>query len=222
MNKTVRTGSVFLILLVNAYAAPVVDQSYLIQSDGGNSLDPRAQTFTVGLEGTLSGVTFNVANNTGRPDAPYRFEIRKTEPTGAPSNDDQNGLLASFEGTSADLPGPNPAFSLFDVSQFNILIDVGDVLAAVFWSYESEILMSADYDGSGYAGGTAYIKQGGLWTAHAPFGNESDFTFETYVTPIPEPTSGTLILVTIGLFGLRSARTHRDKDRPYTRQRNHS
>ena len=70
MNTTAITGSVLLILLINAHAAPVVDQSYLIESGGGNSLDPRAQTFTVGIEGTLSGVAFNVANNTGRQDAP--------------------------------------------------------------------------------------------------------------------------------------------------------
>lgn len=222
MNKTAITGPVLIILLFNASAASIVDQSYLIQSGGGNSLDPRAQTFTVGVEGTLSGVAFNVANNTGRQDAPYRFEIRKTEPSGVPSYNDPTGLLASFEGTSAALPGPNAANALFDVSQFKIQIDVGDLIAAVFWSYESEIQMNADVDGSAYAGGKAYIQQNGLWTEHAPFGSESDFTFVTYVTPIPEPASGALILVTIGMFGLRNARTWRDKDRPYTRQRQHS
>jgi hypothetical protein len=221
MNKTAIPGSVFLILVFSVHAAPIVDQAYLIQSGGGNSLDPRAQTFTVGIEGTLSGAAFNVVNNSGRQDAPYRFEIRTTEPSGVPSYDDQTGLLASFEGTSADLPSLNAQNTLFDVSQFNILIDVGDVLAAVFWSYESEILMNADYDGSDYAGGKAYIKQGGLWTEHAPFGSESDFMFVTYVTPIPEPASGALILVTIGILGLRNARTRRDKNRSYTRQRNH-
>ena len=220
MHNTVITGSIFISLLLSAQAVSVIDQSYLIQSGGGNSLDPRAQTFTVGLEGTLSGVTFDVANNTGRQDAPYRLEIRKTDPSGVPDINDQTGLLAAFEGTSADLPGPNPGGALFDVSSFNILIDVGDVLAAVFWSYESEMLMNADYDNSGYAEGKAYIKQGGLWTEHTPFGSASDFTFATHVTPIPEPASGTLILVTIGLFGLRNARTRRDKNRAYTRQRN--
>lgn len=222
MNKITIAGPVFIILLFNAAAAPIVDQSYLIQSGGGNSLDQRAQTFTAGIEGSLSGVTFNLANNTGRQDAPYRFEIRRTEPSGVPSYDDQTGLLAFFEGTSADLPGPNAENALFDVSTFNIQLNVGDLIAAVFWSYESEIQMNADVDGSAYAGGKAYIRQGGIWTAHAPFGREADFTFSTYVTPIPEPTSGALILAAIGMFGLRNARTRREKDRPYTRPRNHS
>jgi hypothetical protein len=35
---------------------------------------------------------------------------------------------------------------------------------------------------------------------------------------VPEPTSGALIVVAIGMFALRNVRTHREADRPYTRK----
>jgi hypothetical protein len=46
--------------------------------------------------------------------------------------------------------------------------------------------------------------------------------FAANFAAIPEPTSGALILVAVGIFGLRNARIRRDADQPYIRHRNQS
>jgi len=180
------------VLAPTARATPMLDQekSPPFSNAAGNGFY-RAQTFTVGISGLLTGFEVYM-NGNGTSD----FEIWSA-PGGVPEAVPGTALasaMVSFSGTD---------FFGADISSFGFNVTAGDVLALV--------QISGSSTGSGYwynsepgdyAGGAGYLSfvsgPGGGW--YAPV--ELDFGFRTYVDPgvVPEPAS--LVLVGSVLVGL--------------------
>ena len=192
-----------------ALAAPVLDQSTL-GPDVGNSatmsFNAFAQTFTVGIAGTLTGVAFGVFDK-GETGGALVAEIRTTA-AGAPTST----VLASVSLDPSQIKDPIPTLPVgaadlnpIDLSLFDIQVSVGDVLALVLFLDPT----SANYSVSAflpdsYAGGTAYGQSAlGFESFEGP-----DLPLQTFVEPraIPEPTSLALVLGAIGGIGLAMRR----------------
>ena len=139
----------------------------------------RAQTFTVGIAGTLGIVEIKVSGG-----ATTTLEIQPTA-GGLPvfGSAALGSATASFVGTSAE-----SAYAPFDFSTAGIQVEAGDVLAIVnpggttiqtgttpFWHRIRSTVQ--------YPGGTSYATSGSSPAAYAPSGG--DLGFRTYVDPKP-------------------------------------
>jgi autotransporter-associated beta strand protein len=157
-----------------------------------------AQTFTVSESGLLTeaAVALFRASNTV-PDHILFFDIRPTV-GGIPVADDSQALAFGV-GNTADLldEAPTaPPYYRFDVSDFGIYVEAGDVLAIVvdFWSSpwspsfgHSAFGWTFQPGEDAYAGGTAFerpnLSDGSEWSEVTPLGDgvPIDFNFQTFV-----------------------------------------
>lgn len=199
------------------YAVPVVDQQHATTDDPANSTGVGivtfglAQTFTVGITGTLTGVEFHglkFDNTTGD----LTVDIRTTT-SGAPQVSTgsalgtatvANALIAAYS------PANATAFStLFvDFSAANIQVTAGDVLSFVLTSpIGQEFSIQTDYLDA-YAGGSRWSQtsDGNAFDELA----SADLTFRTFVDSanrVPEP--GGLALFALSLVALHALRRRR-------------
>lgn len=195
-------------------SAPILDQQYTPESGYAfmyaELVDNyvRAQTFTVGLSGLLSG--FEVYLSTPGSDGTLTFKIYPTI-SGVP--DLVSASLAEATINISDLPDyPNdPIFYSGDLSGSGLMVSPGEVYALVVQGSGQATWRGEFDDGSGfvlphYAGGAAY---GPTFTQTiGPLGG--DLGFRTYVdtASIPEPTS--MLLLGLGLIGLAGVRRFKD------------
>jgi hypothetical protein len=162
--------------------AEVLDQSNdtnpsgISDSTSGGYLE-QAQTFTVGVDGTLSriGVQINFPIGFGQPGNAI-LTIYNT------SNGVPNASLGSASLPSSSIPSTGYVYQSFDVSSYAIPVHVGDVLAfGIKSTIDSYFFVRRSVDNGTYAGGQSIWRQinpDGPWTAYSP---THDYGFQTYV-----------------------------------------
>ncbi|MBW2696251.1 MAG: hypothetical protein JRE70_07245 [Deltaproteobacteria bacterium] len=132
-----------------------------------------AQTFTVGVGGTLESVDILI-RQFGTP-SDLLFDIRGTV-GGIPIENDGT-TLAAVPVPSTDVPTDLTWVSV-DVSSFNVPVQVGDVLAIVLRTNGSGGYQWGAQQGNPYSGGAPYFRNPGpSWTIQT-----EDSGFRTYVS----------------------------------------
>jgi hypothetical protein len=216
-----------------AKATPVVDQSFIppgtaaftvpISNQFASFIDG-AQTFTVGLDGTLASVELFIGFDTTQNGA-----IVDVRPTvgGVPVENDALALASVFLPSSA-IP-QFPEFASIDFSAFNVALHTGDVLALVIRGAirgvdDGEFSWQGD-EGDPYLAGAGFARTNAqLWTPSCGFGdcsisaNRADLGFKILVEPqpaaVPEPT--TLSVLGAGIIGLLALRSGRKRESTIT------
>jgi hypothetical protein len=197
-----------------AQAVTVLDQSFdpavpNIFSGVGVEVD-KAQTFTVGLAGTLVRVDVNISRSVPPPPFPppddLILDIRPTT-AGVPI-EDNTATLAQLVVPALTIPTVQD-FVSFDLSAFGLAVTAGDVLALALRAPGSSPSGYAWVGASpgGYAGGGEFFRNAGLpllpvlvWTpALNVSGVEDDLAFRTFVeVPAGVPAPGSFALLAIG------------------------
>ena len=193
-----RVTPIFLVIMtvatLDVFAAPTLDQSHL----GGGTLRDAiqknhqiAQTFTVGIAGTLDSVDLDLNYESVVPTYDITVEIRTTT-SGLP--DGPASTLASVQFDTSVL---TPTFTLYsiDFSPFFIPLSVGDQLAIVLTSEEDAEAAAWRGADDAYPGGKWYFDSGAGWETE---GKDLDGYFQTYVEPSVIPAPAALHLVVIG------------------------
>lgn len=198
-----------------ASAIVVLDQDHIVS--GGNTFSSlseagfgRAQTFTVGVAGTLDSIDVDILSLGGSP------LMRILGTTGGVPDGGAAGstVLAS---SSSFLSIGN--IHTFDFSGDNLLVDIGDIFAI-------EVIGSGQWrgiggDGSSYPDGSDFFFNTTFasienWTASGGFDN----SFRTFVdtgavaVAVPEPSTAALGIAGLGAFAW--CRWRRGRARPDT------
>jgi hypothetical protein len=198
-------------------AAPVLDQSFqpspgsqLLISSGTSSNQAMAQTFTVGVAGTLT--RFDAYIEDAGAVLPVLWEIRPTV-GGVPVQSDTSSLAS---GTFLSSAAPQNQFSFYTINLGSSPISVlpGEVLAIVFRTPMGYNGVSISWQGeipNPYAAGSAFVGipapgDGTAWSTS--FLTGYDMGFRTYVELVPEPSSPLLLLVGVCVvLGIRRRQT---------------
>jgi hypothetical protein len=176
-------GFLVLIGAHRAAAAEVLDQqndvalSATADSTSG-SFQEQAQTFTVGVAGTLSRIAVQL--NFPGLGLPGNAILTVYNTSGGVPN----ASLGTASLPSSGIPPGGYAYQSFDVSSYGIAVHVGDVLAyGVTSTTDSYFFLRSTSDHSTYAGGESQWRQRGPtepWTSYTP---THDGGFQTYVIP---------------------------------------
>ncbi len=189
-------------------AAPIVDQHYQETNIGtiyGMTELTRAQTFTVGLKGTLVGFDIDITGCEDYPCDPIwsgqyttRWEIHSTN-NGMP-------ILTSMPLAWDEVTyGPDRGIVYADIASFNLQVQVGDVLAIVLPGINDGLwppyrgLLFGDLAGQ-YERGELYSTTD--YSPDAYVSTASDIYFNTYVVPVSVPEPQIVRLFGIGLLGI--------------------
>jgi hypothetical protein len=155
-----------------------------------------AQTFTVGLTGTLAQIDLPLS----RSQFTATNFIVGIWPTlqGAPDTSVDPLFAASFSPTSIAYPVPQP-YTSFDLSGANIAVTAGDVLAIVLTRPAETVAMSDQVYwllAEPYVGGAAFKQFTGFpWLPELDEQTgAADFAFRSYVAVVPIPSA-------VGLLG---------------------
>ncbi len=195
-----------------ANTAVVLDQAYLDEDGDFGIGEVAAQTFTVGIAGTLSRVDLRLGV-TSNPEGNVFVFIRNAEghSPGTVTN------LGAVTLPRIDLPFPiqHDDYISLDFSSQDIRVNAGEVLAIVVdigdlpgitWGLGETVQSSEGLPVGGYTGGFAL---GGLTNNLPVIGY--DFNFRTFVQTIPEHSTLTLtagaLLGLVGYFRRRGVAT---------------
>ncbi len=169
------------IVATSATAAETLDQqndvspSATAESTSGG-FQEQAQTFTVGVSGTLSRIAVQI-NYPGFGSPGNAILTVYNTSGGVP-----NASLGNASLSNAGIPSGGYDFQSFDVSSYAIPVHGGDVLAyGISSSIDTYFFLRNTFDHSTYAGGQAYYRAlgpAGPWTVYSP---SNDFGFQTYV-----------------------------------------
>jgi len=187
----------------------------------GNQVD-WAQTFTVGLSGRLTGLDLRIGRQP-TTQQPLLYDLRNTS-ANAPTESDAGAnvlvsgqLQASEVPTDFELSAPPNVFVHIDLSAAALQVNAGDVLA---------IVLRSDNPGTAYrwfgvngppsiprySGGDSYHRNLAGWNKLSESG---DNAFRTYVSAVPEPSCGALMLMSCAMIGVSRSTLFR----PARRQR---
>lgn len=205
-----------------ASAATMVDQSYITTGLGNaltidNNVAARAQSFTVGLDGFLTGVRLRLSDHgTFGPTAEGTELTVGIYDVSGDTIDISGGPLTSTVAT----PDLGSAFfndwKIFETSfASSVPVSVGDTLAIVLSdvdAVQNEGFRWVSTGSPGYTGGRLW--QIGAGDVLTPNNLGSDHNFETLVsttppdplTPIPLPAALPLLLAGLGAFGVMRRR----------------
>jgi hypothetical protein len=184
-------------------AAGAVSADQLDQSFGGpgtaatvsvNASFARAQTFTVGLDGTLTRIAIPIGKSDLTLDTDeLTVDVRPTDGGGAPLESAASALVtATVLGSQlTEFLDPENPFEI-DVSAAGVQVTAGQQLAIVA-SSDAPLEGSRSFhwyaylvQGDGYPGGDAWIDPS-VWALQN--GGGVDLDFETWVE-VPEPAAG--------------------------------
>lgn len=201
-------GIVLYLMILNAVAAPVLDQSFVPVSENGiasfggtfSEFTP-AQTITVGITGQLVGVDFFMVNNGTNNNADVILQIFSPVFVGDQLDVRplQNPPLATAIPVSGSLIPDTDSFVSFDLSPANFNVTSGQAIVISLSSngpVGSEFMALGRSPG-GYIDGEAY-SGAGLVDIFTNF----DFGFRTFVAPTIIPVPATVWLFATGLIGL--------------------
>jgi len=184
-----------------AMAVSVLDQQNVFTSSIGDTANAFSQSigqsFTVGIAGELTQVDVYVTRFGFTTDN-LVFRLYSTDGGGMPNVQLGTDLFR----TPADIP-TTAEFETFDVSAFNVSVNVGDVLALVITSTGSTSYILPFSETSLYAGGQPVRQVMNIppdpWQPNP--GVTRDYGFRTFVEPIPEPAAMGLLGVA-GMFAI--------------------
>lgn len=188
-------------------AAPILDQE-LDSDEDATYIQPApvevdiAQTFTVGLSGTLDSIELKARRDAAT--LPLLFELWPTV-GGVPTP----GALASVLVPASAVPVGYDWISI-DLKPYSIGVTAGDVLAIVLQTSDGEVLdpyiFRQGYDPAGldYPAGSKFRRlDGGAWEDEVVL----DLAFRSFL--VPEPS--TVLLVGAGLAVLAAPRRRRPR-----------
>jgi PEP-CTERM motif len=194
---------------------------------GANTNQYRAQTFQVGLTGTLSEVDVFVHRFSSSPTGGNLvLEIRRQTSSGVPSDASADSLLTMLIASTSI--GTSAVFLPVDVSSADLTVSAGDKLAIVLHADSGTPTgLTYIWDGQNnnpYANGGAFEEVVG----NHSWGNEglpnADLGFETFVNSSAAPEPGSLALSALGSLSLlgyfwrKRGSTHEGKSRAQSSQ----
>jgi hypothetical protein len=206
--------------LRTSHAAGVLDQQLnpanyppddLVNAGFGGTQN-LAQTFTVGITGTLSEVDVSVERFAfSPPTGTLYLQIRSTT-AGVPAADPSFLVQASVPESSLPVAG-NFGFVPFDVSSAGLQVTQGEQLAIVLLAPDFANPVSwIGVQGDFYPAGSAFVEQepGFGWIPNGPSG--TDYGFQTFVA-IPEPSTLSMagLACLVGLARASRRRMARDR-----------
>lgn len=194
-----------MIITSSATLAAIIDQEYdptgssqVLIVDVDNDL---AQTFTVGITGTLSSIDLMIDSFNATDD--LLVDFRRTTLSGSPvESDTGSDILGSFAVAANTITALGAiTFKNYDVSSLGIAVTAGEILAITLTSSESTGRFRwATKTSAGYSGGDGYLRGSDIgsttWTTFAG----SDHGFRTYIQPVPVPAA--IWLFGSGLLGI--------------------
>jgi hypothetical protein len=216
MNSLPRALSSLLVFAATLASAPVlradpirvIDQQHLTTRIGGlgvvGSTDVfLAQTFTVGLTGTLTQIDLNVFfphEDFSRFTDPLSIQLRTTV-GGTPTNTVVDAIAVAPQNL------PTDRFALTAFSGFGVNVTAGDALAIVLTTGPNGNF-GWGLGACCYGGGAAHWTPNGGAFVPISFPEAPEFLFRTWVeadvTPTPEP--GTMLLAATGVAAVVARR----------------
>ncbi|MBW7992638.1 MAG: hypothetical protein FVQ84_21835 [Planctomycetes bacterium] len=195
-----RVIPIFLVIVaavsLDALASPTLDQSHLGSDDLMETIYNNrqlAQTFTVGIAGTLDSVVLDLIYDQEAPTYDITVELRTT--TGGLPDWPANSL-ASVQFNTSVLTTTFALYSV-DFSSSSVPVSVGDQLAIVLISQDDSDHAASWHIAynNPYSGGQFYddLGTGTTWDT-----KDYDAYFQTYVEPSVIPAPAALHLVVIG------------------------
>lgn len=206
-------------------AAPILDQEYnpaVVNSGLGIGSRDRAQTFTVGLSGQLTGVELlmeRFSNSIGD----LTVEIRSTA-GGVPGN--SSGAVLATTTVSQSLmslgtgSGSNATFVAADLTAAGLFVNAGDVLAIALSGNPSGEFGWFGGSDNGYAGGSTYWRFPGDPNNWSAFSLDREQGFRTFVdaSEISEvPAPGAIGILGLGLMAVFATSRRRGISKNYQR-----
>jgi len=188
----------------------ILDQSVPYYNDGTsiNSETALAQTFTVGVSGTLSAINLSLWQIDAT--SPLNIYVVHPNSNGVPPTN-TNSALGSFSLPASSVPFNPGTFTTVNVLSSDIPVTAGEQLAIILQNNVIGNGYFFDY-GTSYSGGSGF----GTDSPNPPFdwigtggppNTSPTFSFQTYVA-VPEPSSFILLGVVV-VFGFIAYRRRR-------------